>query len=639
MAKKGEKNKPKNSKTNSQAYTYYVGPIGSNESEEHRTHETSPSWVLTFVRWAVRDTLRTKPTQTSNFSTTRYKDPLVVENDCIQVSTSMSKSVLTDSVTATLLMTDVNYETDVAPGDFMFVNMLNWESESRRVADKARAHQAINGPNDGFKGLYKVQSVRKNLIVDPNTGTKMYVFKITGFSFTEFNNTIYFNPALIDDAETKNLLLFASNIGNNWKLLQNEKGLTNVQELVRALIESFIGTGFGNSGQQDKNGTVKSANTLFYMPELVGTLLGATGVKAAKDIYNYMFGIQSYSSNANQKPSVGLNPSNFTNSGGRFWTPNKGQYCQGDVITKPEYWNQTKVWSILNQFTNAPLNELYTSFRLSPDNRVMPTLVFRQIPFTTSDFDAQNVMTTRFMSLPRWKISSTLITGLDIGRDEAARVNFVQYYARSTLGPKGWEISAETAQKNYLYDIDDVKRSGLRPYVISTTFDESVPEGKQAYRSVNWARIIGDCLIGGHLKMNGTITCAGIVDPIAVGDNLEFDGVVYHIEGLNHTAMVGPDGKKTFRTSITLSSGVSKDSSAKGTRYSEMTQAAANDLRNVDYKNNQILPGVSESQDVVYRKNSLDIPVSKGGPFAQPNNGASIGNSGIENQYNEKDKK
>lgn len=622
--------------SNNKAFVHNILPSGSGNGEDGLIHQTSPAWVLSFVRWEERDTLRTKPTGTVDFTTVRSV-PLVVENDCIQVSVVSNKNTLTPSMNATLVMTDTNYETEIAPGDFVFVNMLNWESDARLVANKARANQAINGPNDGFKGIFKVQSVRKVLSTDPITGTKIYLFKINGFCFTEFNNMIYFNQALVDQSEQNNVLLFATNIGTNWSLLVNNKGLTNVQDIMRALIESFIGSGISDQGRVDKNGLVKSPNVLFFIPGLVGMLLGVSGAKAAKDVYNYLFGIQKYISQPNQSLQDGMNPFIPNDNDTRFfYTDNK---CAGEAINKPEYWNQVQVWSILNQFTNAPLNELYTCFRISTDGNVMPTVVFRQIPFNNDDFEAGQNPITRFMNVPRWKLSPTLAMSLDLGRDEAARINFVQYFGRSTLGPAGYDVSSETAARNYLYDIDDVKRSGLRPYVVTTLFDEPVPTAqKPDFRSPIWAKIVGDCLIGGQLKFNGTIESAGIVDPIAVGDNLEFDGVVYHIEQLTHSGNITVgDGKKIFRTSIGVSMGLSKDSSNKGVKYAEMTYSDAYKLREVDYKNNQILPGISEAQNVVYRPTNPDQPHGGGVGFQQPNTGASI-NSATRNSSGEGDK-
>jgi len=617
---------------NKTAYNIPIIPNASGQGEEDLVHQTCPAWVLTFLRWEIRDTLRTNPTNGLTSQTIAQK-PLVVENDCVQVTVSDSKSVLTPSMTASLLITDINYETEIAPGDFVFVNMLNWEHEARAVADKARNRQAINGIHDGFKGFFKVQSVRKSLMVDPVSGTKRYVIRITGFAFTEFNNSIYFNPYLIGESD-QNTLLFSSLIGIDWALLQNDKGLTQIQNVLQFLIQSFIGNGFTDLGK--KTPGIITANTHFYMPQGVGTLLGLQGLQSAKDAYNFLFGIQKYSNNSNQTLAQGLNPSdvpqNATATTGRFMFT--GSPVEGNTVTKPEYWNQEKAWSILNQFTNSPLNELYTCFRVAPNGSVMPTMVFRQIPFTTDNFVPGSYKVTRFMNLPRWNVDPALAFSFDLGKDEVARINFVQYFGKSVNGSSGYDISDENAEHNYLYDVDDVQRNGLRPYVVTSAFDRVsandtdavLAQNPGSFRSPGWAKIVGDALIGGHLKMSGSITFVGLPEPIAVGDNLQFDNVVYHIEQISHTAAISQDGKKVFRTTLTLSNGMDL-ANGQNVVYNEMTYGNAYDDRTADYKSTQILPGVSEAQDVEYRPTTPDptkLPPAGGDSFTEPNTNTSI---------------
>lgn len=597
---------------NNSAYTFTINPVGSGKDENDSVHQSSPSWVLTFARWENRDTFKIK-----NVGFKEVRDPLVVQNDCIQLTTGNSKGSLTPSMSATLLMSDVNYETAVAPGDFVFVNILDWQDDADRVAQKATNKQSINEERDGFKGIFKIQSVRKIVNVDPNTGTVIVLFRITGFAFTELNNTIYFNPYMLDpNRDKENLLLFSSHIGKDWANFVNDKGLTRLQDIISFLIQSFIGNGISDEGRLDKQGNVISPNVHFFIPELVGKLLGIKGAKAAKDIYDGIFGIQKYASGSSQKLSDGMNPSGLRSKFGRIsYTPIS---CQGDTLLKPEYWNQVKAWSIINQFTNAPLNELYTCFKISKSGRVMPTLVFRQMPFTHEDFKGGSPV-TKFMNLPRWKINPAMILTKDLGREEAARINFVQMFGSSTVSTNGAGISTQIAQTNYDYDSNDVLRSGLRPYIVNTQFDELTTDKKE-YLSPQWAKILGDALIGGHLKMNGTITCAGIVDPIAVGDNLEDDGIVYHIEQVSHTCNINvSNGEKTFRTSIALSNGMHIDSGSSGRVYPEMSYTNANDLREEDSKNDAILPGVSDSQDITSRGQNIDNVNKKNDPFPQPN--------------------
>ncbi len=371
------------------------------------------------------------------------------------------------------------------------------------------------------------------------------------------------------------------------------------------------------------------------MPAVVGNLLGNPNVKTAADVYNFILGLQSYDrTNPDLAPHLGLNPTGLTQvpdslSGKptRFWfTPVD---CAGTSVLKTEYWDQVKVWDILSQYVNKPINEFYACFRVAPNaDRVIPTVTFRQIPFTTPDFVVSNQSssgspnTTGFLTLPRWKINPSIVIAQDLGRDEAARVNYVQIFGKTGQSNTGSDYSIETTLQNYVQDVNDIQRSGLRPIVVSGMFDivPAVGSKKEIFNSPFWAKIVGDALIGGHLKFNGTLNCVGIVDPITVGDNLEYDGIIYHIEQITHRAEKNPEsGRKTFRTMISLSQGISmlsNNSKNGGTLYPGMDHGSAYKEREIDYQNNQILPGVSESQDIPQRSPGID----KRKPLDQPDN-------------------
>lgn len=604
------------------AYTVSLTANTDAQDEDDAVNQSSPTWVLTFIRFENRDTLRNN---TIPPLTTSPNDPLVVENDCVSVTTTMNKGTLTPSMEATLKETDVNYLTAVAPGDFVFVNMLNWESDARQLAINARHTRPINGPDDGFKGLFKVQSVRKSISISEADGKKNVVYKIDGYGFTEFNNTIYFNQNLLASGSQDNFGLFIRRLSSDWANIVNPNGFFNIQKIISILITSFIGNGINTSDlSDDLKSNLPTANTQFYIPLIVGKLLGIPHAVAVKDIYSYLFGIQTYSANQNQTMAQGLNPKLSTSfSGPGFRYTNAQVY--GDSFFMPEFWNATKAWSIINQYLNAPLNEIYTCYRLSNDNHVYPTVVFRQMPFTTQDFQTRfntSPSVTPFLSVPRWQIDSSIVYNLDIGRDEAARVNFFQYYSRVGLinDNAGSGPAQEIAAINYVFDSNDVKRSGLRPSIVSGMFDPYVAAGP---RSPIWAKIMGDAVMGSQLKLNGTMELVGVEEPICIGDNLEFEGIVFHIESIIHNCFIDPvSGIKRFKTILKLSSGVSLSSTSSLTLYDQMTNTNAYQDRKNDYNNlDQILPGASESQDTLYRTPNVDITSTTreiNSPFPQP---------------------
>lgn len=554
------------------AYTYDILPNSLDSSQQ------VPSWVITFVRWANRF-----PSENTSPSYTDVKNPMVVINDCVSVSVNMSKASHTHQASLMLRPSEVNYETAIAPGDFFFVNILNDEKKAEEVAQRAATgNKPINLFDDGFKGLYKVQSVRRVLAIDPGVGTRRVLYQVQGFSFTELNNTIYFNPNVISQGERATAQLFITQISDLWRQRLGDTNQANVQDTVRTLFEFTLGQGVSRQGRYFK-GILQSPNVHFLMPTLVSTLLGVNRGKAAKDIYNLLLGVQQYGEGA-RTPELGFNPANLTRANNVFSTKVK---CQGNSLLKAEYWNQVTSWNILNQYVNAPINELFTALRVDPDGYVMPTVVMRQIPFSSDKYKG---VSTKFMNLPRWRVAAELLRDINLGRDETLRVNYVQVFGVvSQMGSPEVGISRQIESKNYVYDIKDVQRSGLKPYIITSNFDFLGPQSK-SYQAIQWARLLGDILIGGQLRMSGSITVTGIEEPIAVGDNLELDNVVYHIESVAHTATLGPNGNRNFSTTVQLSHGMDVRSDKNTKVFPKMDNPNMEDERKQDFDRYDMLP-------------------------------------------------
>ena len=579
------------------------------DKQERLVHQTSPAWVLTFVRWANRDTYRygsDKKNKVAAPNGLTVKDkPLVVVNDCVQVTTTQSKRTHTPMMSAMLKPGDINYETAIHPGDFVFLNIVDWNEYADRIAQKALEKKPINGDHDGFKGIFKVQSVRKMLAVNPETGIKQLMFQIQAYGMTELNNSIYFNDQVIPPDQQGKSLLFFERIGASINSLITKKGQSNVQAILKILTELCLGAGPTELGKKDKAGNTLSPNSIFLLPSMVGELLGVKA-KVVLDIYRFIYGIQEFSAGSVTKLSLGMNPSNLQNTTGPFLETKKA--CTGTTFIRVEYWNQVTAWALLQQYANLPINEMFTSFKLNPDGRIMPTITYRQIPFTTDSFEGDSV--TRFLTLPRWRISPAMIYDLNLGRDEAARINYVQVFGRSNMGQDVKFLMAEQIRLgNFQIDSDDIRRHGLRPWIITTNFDFPTENTKQTTFSPYWASLMADSIFGGHLKMNGHIKCAGIEEPIAPGDNLELDDVVYHIETVTHTASCSPDGKKKFETTLELSNGIDIRSSKSGVVYAEMDNFDIQDELKKDYSRDHILPGISDTQFSYAREKNGDSPV------------------------------
>lgn len=565
------------------------------------SHQVSPAYVLTFLRWSNRDTYNYDAPDAL-----QVRKPLVVYNDAISIVTTDTKSSMSATTTIVLKCGDINYATALHPGDFVIVNLINWDQDAQRIRDRAITLKPINRIGDGFKGVYKIQSVVKNLKVDRNSnGAKTLFVTITAASHTEFNNVIYYNPAIAASFREKGAALWSTAVSDYYSTkLKTE---SSVQDVVTDLFKILIG-----QSQKKFNVKIKNyGNTHFKIPSTLGALIGRPNITYVNEFYNYVIGIwqDSKSTKANSSNiAPGFNP-NFTTDSNFITT---GRPLAGRKEVTLENWNNQTAWSIIQGNINSVLNEMYTSHRVGPDNRVYPTIVVRQKPFTSEHFDGKS-MVTKFFQVPRWKISANLLYDLQTSMNEAARFNFVQVFTRQLADTAEQDMSQQISLGNFFYDADDIERQGLKPYVVTSNFDfpsAKLGDNGKKLHAREWAQIVSDWIIDGHLKESGVLTFQGIIDPIAVGDNLEFDGIVYQIEAVSHIMTIQGD-KKSWTTRVTVSFGMDLRSSKDGPVYPNMTHTDAQTANQEDYDNERLLPGISDTQNITGRVFGEEVKPTK----------------------------
>lgn len=586
-----------------------MGYIKEIKPNSHDSHQTSPAYCLTFLRWANRDTKNYDGSglgpRDSSVTPMDVRTPLVVYNDAIAVTTTNSKKSLTPTATMVLKGGDINYSTAISPGDFVIVNMLDWEADAERVRDKAIALKPINEINDGFKGVFKVQSVVRNISVDENTGRKAVSFNITAAGFTEFNNVIFYNPAIVAAFAQEGTLLFQSKIMNEF--VKTLKSRNDIDSVMKVLFKLMI----GDPIKSDVKDVQDYGNSQFKIPTSLGMLLGKPSVRYASDLFDYIVGVwkDSKTSNISNSEVEGFNPKMTRDNADNFWKT--GTPLQGNKKAEIANFNSNTAWSILNGFLNEAINEMYTTYRITPSGRVQPVVIARQKPFTTEHFkSSSNIPTTKYMNLPRWKISSSLMYNLQVAKNEAFRFNFVQLFTRTIPDNSiaGIDQANQIALKNFVIDEGDIERNGLRPYSKTANFDfPGTDKPDKRLRAKEWSELLADWVIDGHLKESGTVVFAGIQDAISIGDNIEIDGIIYHIESLTHSLNILPSGKKKFRTTLTLSYGMDVRSSKDGPVYANMEHTDYYTAAVEDYDNEQLMTGFSDTQNIRGRVDGEEI--------------------------------
>lgn len=585
------------------AQDFNVSSDGVNESAS-----MSPSWVLAVIRFQNVVTYdRNNQQSFKNSLQSLLADSvqeagqtLVITSDCLSLGVHQNKSSHVSNLTATLANGVVAYLDEIMPGDWVLAWMLQSETDAATLVKNIKNYQPSNYFQSGLKFIGRAQSLRKTLNQEQG-GTRSITYNLQANGFTEFDSSIFFDPLLTlgenDIAKWYQRLMIPIR-----EILSADTGGISANAIIPKLFETLLGQGLPsaatnptgtaelqispNPGAFNANATNSQLSTpdflsggtniispsssdsiasgeaplAYCIPATVGRLLNKrlrskTGnVGTYADIVESYVGLQHY-----QQTSVATtnNPVNiFTPNGVDRNTEstihNMGGLL-GEFVPQIADFSDTNIWSVLGNFLNPLVNEQFTTLRVSPQGKILPYYIVRQLPFSTYHFSQGRSDLTTFLELPRWKIPPAIVTSFDIGRSNALRFNYVylQGQSASTDSDRG---SAARVRNPPIKDDEDIFRSGLR--MSRGTVNCSITE--QLTQPAKWMEIKADILMGMQLTLNGTITMKGIQAPIAVGDNLQFDGIVFHIESISHSCLIS-GGEKYFNTSIEVSNGLNSD--------------------------------------------------------------------------------
>jgi hypothetical protein len=594
---------------------------------------TSPVAIIAVWRYRYPVTFsRSKQASFSQDPTdaTRLRDQVLIITEDIQTLTvSGSKENHVNQLSATLLP-GANYLTEVFPGDHVAAWIVNSIPLANDLVARIRDAKQCNKFNDGLKFLGRCAGGPRVILNQAPQGLRTSGYTLSAVGFSEFDASIYFEPYLAsennsgDDAtewlRKTGIFLDDLIVGGT-----SQETVISVNKAMPLFFSAFFGKGFPKNVSetdtpfgQDTTKGLDDANS-FVIPDEVGSILGIakgskpTGQKGWSDICNLLYGVQKYQ----LSNSVESEPASETQYG-QIFSPDglpanndtRLLQCEdmiGSFLPSPPQFNgQRTVWSLFEQFLNPGANEIYTTLRAGPSGAIMPTLVVRQYPFssgilgdvyaprpTPSDntIDPPNtidlteksnnpidkpheVLLTRFGDLPRWVVSPILIQRADLGRHDATRFNFIHIYPETGLGNQ--QLHEYIVRDPPISDNLDIMRSGFRPYRLTVNCS---PKDAETRKAGQFMWLMSDFLMGQHLTLTGTIELVGIQSPICIGDNLEFDKTVFHIEGITHTYSFQPQsGIKTFRTTLSVTHG-QKVQQMDGSDLGLYTGTAPTDLR------------------------------------------------------------
>ncbi len=581
---------------------------------------TDPYWIIAVFRLGVPVSFSRK-LNASNHSVTdgallRTEKPLVITDDCIQIQVSNSKTAHIKQMTAVLKQTTVNYLVEILPGDYVLAWIMNNRTTYETVVKKLDALNPDDPANffqSGLKFVGRVDDVNKNISVDPQSGTKQTAYSIKGSGFQELDTQLFYDYALASsDVMKQDIGTYLARLGQSINKIfgQQTKGQIdrdNVNRIIPELINLIVGDGPDRKKVihvRNEDGTSQSnmpsadndSPYAYLVPQSVGNALGRNkaddekiaGVMSYADIMEMSIGVESYSTRDDNSYGTFIPDYDPNHPEGMANRRYGKQRLMGTFLPMmPDFANRP-LWSVFQQYLNPAINEMYTALKVNADGLIVPTVTLRQIPFTTDAFVkpadpkprgswvdqeagvdgplpagqdlAQNerdtvVNTTKFLDLPRWHIPATLVRNVSIGRSNATRVNFVHVYGQSAyLSDHNVPIQAQMIRNPPVGEDLDILRAGLRPYRMTVACWVNAQVGKVGGA---WIALIADWTMGSHLTLNGHIEMFGVQSPIAEGDNVEFDGVVYHIMNIGHSASINTmTGTKQWTTTLQICNGM-----------------------------------------------------------------------------------
>jgi len=572
------------------------------QSEDTGYLSTDVYWVIAVVRLGTplsfsRRTMKSVTTDLTEGALLRADKPLVITDDCISLQIQNSKRSHTKSMSATLLQTATNYLIEILPGDHVMAWIVNNKSDFDSLLSDLDKGKPCNQFNSGLKFVGRVHTVGKTIQRDRSTGMTAAHCELQCTGFNELNTHLFFDNSLASKLQVGDSIgSWLATLGLNIEDLFAQAASggvpeNNVNQIIPTLLDLVVGKG-PPSGKNASAGvdtiaagvasampqTLSEAPYSYVIPSMVGQLLNKQpsdaskpgGIMAYADILELTMGVQNYS--------------NKTDDTFQIFVPDlsRASTAQRNITTTPmlgtflpfmPQWTNRPLWGVFQQFLNPTVNELYTCLRANSDGFIVPQIVARQIPFTTDAFtpDASvpgatssggSIPYTRFLDLPRWVIPDTMLDRVSVSRSDAMRMNFIHIYGSTADQQNSVSVQYQLINNPPIRDDLDIQRSGMHPYMTTV---ECFVNDQVGSTPGQWMKLVADWTIGAHLALTGTISSDGIQAPICEGDNIECDGVVYHIEGVSHSASIDGEGRKNWTTTMSVTNGMRAETSGDDT--------------------------------------------------------------------------
>lgn len=564
-------------------------------------HVQNPSALIVVYPYKIRKISpikavanKDKITQLNSYLELR-SDPIIITGDVSSLNISTKKAGLFHNMSC-VLVSKKNYLSLISPGDYVVCWIVNSNTQLEDLINRIKTEKSANAYDSGLKFFGKAYTIQETFQVNGSLTETRY--RLNAIGFDQYNGQIYYSPFLNvgENGPVSNQLFidkFFSGIQTD-----NESFTAVLAKEKFSIHEQFIFwhkvlLGPGSSQTEASSTPITTVNGTFGIPKTITKLfnrdvsLNSSQFHTFADLMNVFVGIQKFDQGGNGVLGPDFILKDYVhNSGGRkygmYWEPQNAKFKLAGrkmINITPNF--QANIISVLQQHSNPLINEMYCCLRPEPStlSPIVPTLVCRQIPFTTTgnfvksdggvlsnvNVNPDNIPFTLFLDLPRFQIDNTIVKSYEISRSDALRTNCVITTFSVDSGTEGTNIiypAIALSNAGWVFDINDCKRSGLKAYqakIDQDYFNLSDQQQENVKKLDAYNFLISDFMANMHLRYTGTISCVGIVDPICIGENLEYNDFVFHIEGVDHSYNVEqPSGIRSFSTTLAVSHGVHK---------------------------------------------------------------------------------
>jgi hypothetical protein len=489
------------------------------------------------------------------------KEEIVSTVSCVSIQTSKSKSNPVGAFSFTLAPTR-NWTSVIAVGSWCAIMMSN-EPISESVFKRA--------DKNFLKMVGRIDSVRSEVTVDED-GARHTRYLVSGQDWgSVFNDVLYVDPLIrdpMDSQDTEGNALYAVLI----RMLESggTPDLTRVATNMRAIL-SIMGkptVGITNDHRLAK------ATHIQRFPRQVVTFCQFADPNDVPSTHTELMKL------------IRLEHGKLIEEG-EYEPVDDGV---GWIDPYSLVGNHT-MWQVLMDNSNYALNELFNEMMWTDDGYPQLTLFNRIKPFSFGNNvpGADGYLRSPFKYVPTTKIDDALVISVNAGTSWQDKCNFIEIKPDMT---EFHVFDNWVKQKSQAYNHDGNQvfdREGFRPMMFSikqvpltlgTKKSESGSNLFDANRLQPWVKLLQEWYFDAHRLLNGQLVMTGSTEYIGVGTNIMFDAglvgltpnlneasykekqnffILAHVESVQHTFAVNPDGSREFKTAIQFVRGIVVD--------------------------------------------------------------------------------